>query len=90
MTTQGQAIVYENIDDDFMACLFVQLHQEIELMSNLVLSGKEALLDYYTSKDSGSWKVNGEVSAAYFGTSLADLEERFPGHCLYDVELGES
>ena len=82
MTEQGQEIVYENIDDEFMNHLLIQLQQEIIKMSDLVSKGKDELIRYYISKGNGSWQVNGEATAAYFGMTLED----FPGHRLFDVK----
>ena len=81
MTSQGQAIKYENIDSDLLENIKIGIEKEINIMTNLISLNREALIQYYLSgKHKGTWYILGDASAEYFGLS----RNTFAGHFVLD------
>ena len=81
MTSKGQAIEYENIDDLFMEDLEQRLDHIINNMISLSQNGPVELIEHYRSlPDSPQthyWVICGEKTAKYVGLTPKDFVYHF-------------
>lgn len=67
MTSKGQSIVYEELDEDVMNSLKKAIDAEVDEMTHLVDLGREEMIKHYLNQSDLSWWIMGQDVADYFG-----------------------